>query len=75
VAAASGDVARALLIMQLGLLLTFGIIAGVTIVLIRISLSMTVAAVIGFGATHLAVLALFYAGRARRETALERNAP
>jgi hypothetical protein len=64
-AADIGDVGRALLVMQLGLLLSATTIGVATIILVRISLAMAVASAAGFGGTHLCILAVFYWTRAR----------
>jgi hypothetical protein len=74
VAADVGDLGRALLVMQLGLLLTVTLIGIVTIVLVKISLAMAVACAAGFGATHLGILVVFYLTRARGSVALEGKA-
>ena len=66
-AADTGDFARAMLVMQLGLLVTMTIVGITTIILVHFSLSMAVASAAGFGATQLAILAAFYWSRARRE--------
>ncbi len=67
VASLTGNVASALMVMQVGLLITLGMVAVVTIILIKISLAMAVACAIGFAATHLAILATFYVTQARNE--------
>jgi hypothetical protein len=68
-AAAVGDVGRALLVMQLGLLMSCTVIGIATIVLIKISLALAVSAAAGFAVAHLAILAAFYwtQGRSRPE--------
>lgn len=74
IAAEMGDVGRALLIMQLGLLLSCTVVGLVTIVLVRISVAMAVASAAGFGVTHLGMLAAFYVARGRSSVPLEREA-
>ena len=71
-AAQMGDVGRALLVMQMGLLFTFTVVGAVTIVLIKIALPMAVASAAGFGVTHLGLLTTYYLTRSR-EPELERN--
>ncbi|HEX6508824.1 MAG TPA: hypothetical protein VF221_14445 [Chloroflexota bacterium] len=80
-AASVRDVGSALLIMQIGLLVTFGIIAVTTLILIHISLALTVACAAGFLVAHLLILAEFYWSHARRAPTVsavsssERNRP
>ena len=64
VAADMGDLGRALLVMQLGLLVTATVIALVTIALIHFSLAMAVASAIGFVVTQMAIIGEFYFSRA-----------
>lgn len=71
VAAEVGNMAVALLVMQLGLLLACTLIGVVTIVMIRFSLSLALANVVGFIVTHLGILIAYYWGHARQEPALE----
>ena len=59
-----GDLGRALLVMQLGLLVTATVIALVTIALIHFSLAMAVASAIGFVVTQMAIIGEFYFSRA-----------
>jgi hypothetical protein len=66
IAADTGDVGRALLTMQLGLLTSFAVVAVVTVVLVHLSLAMTVAAAAGFGVSHIGMLAVFYWTRGRQ---------
>ncbi len=68
-AAASGDIVRALMVMQLSLLLTLTVVGAVTVLLVKLSLAMAVAAAAGFGVTQLALLAVFYWTRGRGDTA------
>ncbi len=68
-AATSGDIVRALMVMQLSLLLTLTVVGAVTVLLVKLSLSMAVAAAAGFGVTQLALLAVFYWTRGRGDTA------
>lgn len=74
IAADMGDVARALLVMQLGLLLACTIIGVVTIILIHFSIQMAVASAAGFAITHLGTLGVFYWTRARSYGPVEREA-
>jgi hypothetical protein len=64
-AADIGNIGVALLVMQLGLLLTATIVGLATIVLIHFSLAMAVASAAGFLVTQLAILATFFFTRAR----------
>lgn len=66
VATASGDMARALLIMQSGLMVTFVVVGAAAIILVKISVALAVAAAISFGVTQMIILATFYWTRARR---------
>jgi hypothetical protein len=75
IAADTGDFARAVMVMQVGLLLSFIVIAVVTIVLVRISLGMAVASAAGFAVAQLGILAAFYWTRGRQDVVTERNAP
>ena len=74
IAADTGDIGRALLVMQLGLLLTFTVIGVVTIVLVRFSVAMAVASAAGFAVAQLGMLAAFYWARGRGEIATGRKA-
>jgi hypothetical protein len=71
VAAATGDVGTALMVMQLGLLVTFTVIGLATIVLIHFSLAMTVACAVGFVIAQLMILAAFYWTHGRSATGIE----
>jgi hypothetical protein len=73
-AADLSDVGRALLVMQLGLLLTCTIIAIATIILIHFSLAMAVACAAGFGVAQLAMLFAFYWTHGRRDPRVESSA-
>jgi hypothetical protein len=64
-AADTGDLGRALLVMQVGLLLTATVIGLVTVVLVRFSLAMAVASAVGFVLTQMAILGAFYFSYAR----------
>jgi hypothetical protein len=59
-AASTGNAAGALMVMQIGLLVTLLIVGVATIVLVQISLSMAVASAAGFGIAQIAILAAFY---------------
>lgn len=65
VAAGMGDLGRALLVMQLGLLVTATVIGLVTIALIHFSLAMAIASAVGFVVTQMAIVGTFYLTRAR----------
>lgn len=73
IAAGTGDIGRALMVMQLGLLVAVTIIGITTVVLVHFSVSMAVACAIGFLVTHLGMLAAFYLLRGRSNAPLERN--
>jgi hypothetical protein len=64
VATSTGVAAAAMISMQLGLLVTFTVVGGLTILMVFISLPMTVAMAISFFLTQTAELGLYY--RARR---------
>jgi hypothetical protein len=64
-AADTGDIGRALLVMQVGLLLTATVIGVVTVITVRFSLTMAVALAVAFVLTQLAILATFYFTQAR----------
>lgn len=68
------DVGRALLVMQLGLLLTCTIVAITTIILVHFSLAMAVSCAAGFGVTQLALLFAFYWTHGRSDARIEREA-
>jgi hypothetical protein len=72
-AADSANVGVALMVMQLGLLVTASIIGVATIILIHFSLSMAIASAAGFIVTQLAIVATFFFTRAR-STSLENAA-
>jgi hypothetical protein len=67
-AAMTGNVGGAMMVMQVGLLVTLTIVGVATVVLVRLSLSMAVAAAAGFAATQMAILLLFYVLRARNQS-------
>jgi hypothetical protein len=70
-AADLADVGRALLVMQLGLLVTCTIIAIATIILLHFSLAMAVACAAGFGVAQLAMLFAFYWTHGRSDAGVE----
>jgi hypothetical protein len=70
-AAQTGDMAGALLVMQLGLMVSLTIVAVVTIALARFSVAAAVGEVAGFGATHVLILGAYYWTHARRLSARE----
>ena len=73
-AADSGNMAVALLIMQLGLLVSLTIMAIATIILARYSLATAVGEIAGFAAAHVLILVMYYWTHARRMPATERSA-
>jgi hypothetical protein len=70
-AAATGSVTQALMVMQIGLLVTFTIVGIATVILIHFSLPLTIGCAIGFVVAQLAVLAAFYWTHARSMPALD----
>lgn len=72
-AAESGDVARALLLMQAGLFVTFIIVGVATVILVHFSVPLAVGSAIGFGIAQTLILAAFYWTRGRAEVAGERQ--
>jgi prepilin signal peptidase PulO-like enzyme (type II secretory pathway) len=70
-AAITGNVAGALLVMQLGLLVSLSVIGVATILLARLAVATAVGEAAGFGVTHLCILAAFYWTQARREPVAE----
>lgn len=73
-AAGSMNVAGALLVMQVGLMVTFVIIGVAEVILVKISITMAVASAAGFAVAQLAILATFYWTRARSQPTLESGA-
>jgi hypothetical protein len=73
-AADMADVGRALLVMQLGLLVTCTIVAIATIILIHFSLAMAVSCAAGFGVAYLAMLFAFYWTHGRSDAAIDSSA-
>jgi hypothetical protein len=73
-AASTGNVAGALMVMQVGLLVTMAIIGVTTIVLVQISLAMAVASAAGFGIAQIAILAAFYVTHARTDVHMSTEA-
>lgn len=73
VATATGDMGQALIVMQLGLALTFGIVAAATVVIVQFSVAMAVASAAGFVVAQLAMLAAFYWTRGRADIAAGRQ--
>jgi hypothetical protein len=65
VAANSANLGIALMVMQLGLLVTATIVGVTTVILIHFSLAMAIASAAGFLVTQLAILATFFFTRAR----------
>jgi hypothetical protein len=70
-AAGTGSVAQALMVMQLGLLVTFTIVGIATVILIHYSLPLTIGSAAGFVTAQLAILAAFYWSHARAMPALD----
>lgn len=70
-AAVSGNVAGALMVMQVGLLFTMTIVGIAEVILVKIALSMAVASAAGFGITQLAILATFYISHGRHRSMTE----
>ncbi len=70
-AASTGSVAQALMVMQIGLLVTFTIVGIATVILIHYSLPLTIGCAIGFLTAQLAILAAFYWSHARTMPALD----
>jgi hypothetical protein len=70
-AATTGSVGQALLVMQLGLLITFTIVGVATVILIHFSLPLTVGCAAGFVVAQLGILAAFYWTHARTMPALD----
>lgn len=74
VAADTGDLGSALVVMQVGLMTTFIIVALATIALIHFSTAAAVAAAAGFIITQMGLLAVFYWTRGRADVAAGRQA-
>lgn len=70
-AAATGNMAGALLVMQAGLLVSLTVMAIATILLARYSVATAVGEAAGFGVSHLAILAAYYWSHARQMPARE----
>lgn len=73
-AALSGDLARAMMVMQLSLLIALTVVGLATVVLIHFSLSMAIASAAGFSVCHLAILTAFFFAHGRSAAPLESNA-
>jgi hypothetical protein len=73
-AVATGDMGAALLVMQLGLAVTFGIVAVATVIIVHFSVAMAVASAAGFIAAQLALLAAFYWTKGRATISAGRQA-
>ncbi len=71
VASTTGSVASALMVMQVGLLVTFTIIGAATVLLIHYSLALTLGCAAGFIVAQLAILATFYWTHARTMPSLD----
>lgn len=74
-AAEMSDLGRAMLIMQLGMLVSCTIIGIATVIMVKLSLAMAVAAAAGFAVAHLATLAAFYWSRVRGDMVDGSQAP
>jgi hypothetical protein len=72
-AAATGDLGRAMVVMQIGMFTAFVLIGVVIVVLVHFSLAMAVAAAGGFAATQLGMLAAYYWTRGRGKIASGRQ--
>jgi hypothetical protein len=70
-AAAAGNAAGALAVMQVGLLVTMTIIGVVTIILVKVSVPLAVATAAGFGTSQMVILATFYWTHARHQPKTE----
>jgi hypothetical protein len=70
-AAGTGSVAQALMVMQIGLLVTFTIVGIATVILIHYSLPLTIGCAAGFVTAQLAILAVFYWSHARTMPTLD----
>ncbi|MGH2443164.1 MAG: hypothetical protein ACRDFX_08380, partial [Chloroflexota bacterium] len=66
-AAATGDMAGAMMVMQLGLLVSLTIVGVVIVILLHFSIAMALAAIAGFSLAHLAILATFYLSHGRSD--------
>jgi hypothetical protein len=70
-AATTESVAQALMVMQIGLLVTFTIVGVATVILIHFSLPLTLGCAAGFVVAQLAILATFYWTHARTMPVLD----
>jgi hypothetical protein len=70
-AATTGNVAQALMVMQIGLLVTFTIVGIATVILIHFSLPLTVGCALGFVVAQLGILGAFYWTHARTMPTLD----
>jgi len=68
-AAATGDAAGALMVMQVGLLVTMTVVGVATVVMVKLSPPMALAAAAAFGVTWLAILATYYLAHGRTAAA------
>lgn len=75
IAAGAGDLGRAMLVMQIGMMTAFVLIGIVIVALVHFSLAMAVAAAAGFGVTQLGMLATYYWTRGRTKIAAGRQTP
>lgn len=73
VAAEAGDVARALLVIQGGLFITFAIVGAATVVLVHFSVPLAVGSAVGFGIAQTLIMAAFYWTHGRAEVAAGRQ--
>lgn len=64
-AANQGDIGRALLVMQMGFIVTCTIIGAATIIIVHFSVPMAVAAAIAFAVAQIGMLGTFYLRRGR----------
>lgn len=73
-AADQGDVGRALLVMQLGFIVTCTVIGIATIIIVHYSVAMAVGTAIGFAASQLGMVGTFYVFQARTSGKMESKA-
>lgn len=68
-ASLSGNVGNAMIVMQMGLLVTLTIVGLATFALVRISVGLAVASAAGFAVTQLLILGAYYWTHGRRDPA------
>jgi hypothetical protein len=72
-AADTGNVAAALLVMQVGLFVTFVIVGVATVVLVHFSVPLAVGGAVGFGVAQTLILLAFYWTHGKAEVAAGRQ--